>query len=279
MNVISRSHESIPTLLAGNARLATGLDFLNLIRESSVVERFTGLSPMIVGGAVRDVLFEGNNPNDIDIFFYRNDSVPTTQRIINQQLQNAREDLLLWLEDQDIAYESLLSDAAANYFGGNRFLDILSFEWRGVNIQVMIPQNYLNLASNQRSLLKDMPLSAGAGITLENIVFLDTFLCCNEMRHNNIYPAPRNMDVQYYRRKRPNGRILRIANVDSLVYSSLGVKHLNSVSLGTEQITVLEAAPVFNRRYLIEKEINSLFPNLFGNFTMEVADNSLRETL
>lgn len=279
MNVISR--QVMESYLRTNQRLSVGLDFLTLLRAAGIATLDQGYSPIILGGAVRDVVFEGRNPNDIDIFLYR---TPQTGRAMSRasydlSLQNIREDLYLWLEDQEIEVQSLLSERAAEYFEGNRFLDILSFVWQGINIQVMIPQSFQQSASSVKQLLGQMPLISGCGITLENVVFTDSFVCANVLRNQNIFPAAYERDYQYLHRKRPEGRLLRINNIDQMIYSTLGHNSLDSRVTPVSSSHYTSESTGFGRSSLLNAEINSLFPFINGQFRTGVGSSELSETL
>lgn len=269
MNLIEHSY--IQNRLESNSRLSTGLVFLSRLSSEGILDSSTtGLSPAIVGGAVRDVIFENSEPNDIDIFFYRNTSTGNRSRTdYHNSLNRLREDLLLWLEDQNIEHESLLSPQAEGYTQGNRFLDIISFVWLGVNIQVMIPRDFLNTASSVGSLVSQMPLISGAAITLNRLVFSDSFLASQFLRRANIYPAgiERNTDYQYLRRKRPNGRILPISNLDALVYTAMADISLSNFLISAETPSVsVSTERALSRLNLINDGIRQLFPEIGSNF-------------
>lgn len=223
----STSEERIQTLINGNEKLSTGMAFLQLMEEQQILTG--GVESAIVGGAVRDVFFHNQNPNDIDVFLYRTRVTPLmsphyVQYVRDIDFGRAREEILMWLEDQDIEHESLLSERAAEYFGGQRFLDILSFEWRGVNIQIMIPNGDMNTSPlGLDGLLDTMPTYSKVCLTL------DTFAATNAGFTSQFLeekPLCITADIAYLRNKFPDENYIRFANSASLVNHVFGRRHV-----------------------------------------------------
>lgn len=280
MNVISRSR--ISQRLFSNSHLTNGLLFLSRFRTENIMSRATGFSPAIVGGAVRDVVFEGRDPNDIDIFIYRNRDLSRTEvQNSTEAFNNIREDLILWLEDQDIEHRSLLSDSAAQYDAdGNRFLDIIDFVWNGTNIQVMIPRTLMHCASSVKGLISTMPLVSAAALTLEHLVFSDAFLGAQYLKPSNIYPAATDRDFAYLNRKHPEGEILRVTHSDAILFPALSQRALVRYFNDVRPIpTNMENTPVFNATTLVRAGIQEMFPEVGDDFSMRVVASLLEETL
>lgn len=220
--MISIERSSLAVNLAANPVMNAGLSFLNVIRHENMTLLEDGLSPAIVGGAPRDVLFGNSTPNDIDIFFYRNNRTPDSTTGINRSLNYLRENLLVWLDDNEIEFRSLLSENAAAYFGSQRFLDIIEFQYQGATIQVMIPQDRMHTPSGIANLLATMPLVSGIAVTLERVITTNAFIAACELRGHGVYPAAHDRDLQYLRRKVPSGQILRTGSAEQLVFMALG---------------------------------------------------------
>lgn len=220
--MISIERSSLAVDLAANPVMNAGLSFLNVIRHENMTSLEDGLSPAIVGGAPRDVLFGDSTPNDIDIFFYRNNRVPDSTTGINRSLNYLRENLLVWLDDSEIEFRSLLSENAAAYFGSQRFLDIIEFQYQGATIQVMIPQDRMHTPSGVANLLATIPLVSGIAVTLERVITTNAFISSCELRSHGVYPAAHDLDIQYLRRKAPSGQILRTSSSEQLVFMALG---------------------------------------------------------
>lgn len=260
--------------LRSRLSMSIGLDFLELIQRENLSSFTRGVSPIILGGSVRDTLFEQRDPADVDIFFYRNHNFRLTPRETNRMLLELKEDLLLWLDDQGIEYQSLLSERAEEYFHGNRFLDIIDFQWRGAHIQIMIPRNYLNLTDGVKNLLHTMPLISGVGVNLEHVVFTKAFIASNYLRSNNLFPIAHERDLQYLRRKRPNGRYFRIKTVDALIFTALGYLHTHNFrensNISFDDVGFLDMSTA------IRTAVSATFPGL-TNFQVGVSVSIYRQ--
>lgn len=250
------NNDQINARILANDKLSVGMDFLRLIRTEEFATRSDGIVPVIAGGAVRDGLFghkTNREVNDIDIFFHRaviqDGDVPTRtmtavgQERFNETLQNLRENILVWLEDNEIPFESLLSDAAAEYFGGQSFLDILSFEWRGVTIQIMIPNRALHTASSAKSFLFLMPLMSGACLSLERLTMTTGFVASLNMPEGQV-AAGTDRDLPYLRRKFPDHRVVGFNSSPSLVMYALGREYINTqlVSAAPTRVDILTSS-------------------------------------
>lgn len=117
--MITTELENIQGLISSNRKLSVGMDFLRLMRTEGLLEANKGLFPAILGGAVRDGLFLGREINDIDVFlFYDQRSALTTSPLTSRRersdaMADVRQNILAWLEDMEIEWQSLLSDRAS----------------------------------------------------------------------------------------------------------------------------------------------------------------------
>lgn len=265
-----------------NERLNTGLDFLSLLRSEEICPRSRGLSAAIIGGAVRDVFFSNCNPNDIDIFFYANLEGGRTQQRA-QRLVHIKEDLIVWLEDQDIPYESLLREPTSDYADeSQRFLDIISFMWRNTKIQVMIPRDVMNTAGNIFSLVSSMPTFCLIAITLEHLVVGNTFLPAYALAERNIYPCLDSKDVAYVRKKRPNGAMVSVSSSDALIYLAFSVNTEGTIIPTEDTRTpreIFESLNLVRKQTLLSHEIRRRFPAIHHHFRDTTSVVSLNETI
>lgn len=266
--------------VAPNQRLNTGIDFLRLLRSEGICPLGEGLSPAIMGGAPRDVFFSRANPNDIDIFFFANLNYQraSSTRVLN----NLKEDLIVWLEDQNIEYESLLNEASSEYGNVNRFLDIISFNWRDTKIQVMIPSNRLHTSGDVFSLINSMPLFSAIAITQENLIISNVFLAAYKMSESNLYPFTSYKDVAYTRKKRPNGNLIHVASGDCLIYLAFGEDarsmHISPSDQRSPEMIYRSSNPV-RRSTLHQREISRRFTDISPSFRDTSSVTSLNETL
>lgn len=213
--------QDLSSVIAANEKLSVGMEFLRLIRRESFATIEQGIVPTIAGGAVRDGLFPhktNHEVNDIDIFFHRATTEHTShfgdgratraeQQIYDINLQRLRENVMVWLEDNDIPFESLLSEQAAEYFGSQRFLDIISFVWQGVTIQMMIPSNYLSLCSSSKSFLTTMPVISGACLSLDRLTMTPAFVAAINAPQG-VSLSGMDVDLPYIRRKFPDNQVV-----------------------------------------------------------------------
>lgn len=213
--------QNLGSVIVANEKLLVGMEFLRLIRSESFATIQQGIVPVIAGGAVRDGLFPhktNHEVNDIDVFFHRattehsvhfGDARVTRaeQQTFETVLQQLRENIMVWLEDNDIPFESLLSEQAAEYFGSQRFLDIISFVWQGVTIQVMIPSSYLSLCSSAKSFLTTMPIISGACLSLDRLTMSPAFVAAINAPQG-VSLAGMDVDLLYLRRKFPNNEVI-----------------------------------------------------------------------
>lgn len=250
------NNDQINARILANDKLSVGMDFLRLIRTEEFATRSDGIVPVIAGGAVRDGLFghkTNREVNDIDIFFHRaveqdGDAPTRTMGVartdqFNDTLRNLRENILVWLEDNEIPFESLLSDAAAEYFGGQSFLDILSFEWRGVTIQIMIPNRAIHTSASAKNFLFLMPLMSGACLSLERLTMTTGFVASLNMPAGQV-AAGTDRDLPYLRRKFPDHQVVGFNSSPSLVMYALGREYINTqlVSAAPTRVDILTSS-------------------------------------
>lgn len=222
MIYVSTEESFLSSRIGRSESLSTGMDFLRLMDEQSLLTG--GVESAIVGGAVRDVLFHNTTPNDIDIFLYKasvgNNMSPSLRAALQDvDFELARENIILWLEDQEIEYTSLISDRAAEYFGGNRFLEILDFNWRDKHFQIMIPsEGHSAIGRGLDWLLGTMPTYSKLCLTLDYFYASNAGVACQFMAEK---PLCIETDIMYLRNKFPNERYIRFSNSTDLVFHSL----------------------------------------------------------
>lgn len=259
--MITTELSNIQGLISSNSKLTAGMDFMRLMRTEGLLEASRGLFPAIVGGAVRDGLFTGREINDIDIFIFRDGRSPaavqqlTNTRDLEQEMRDYRQNLLAWLEDMEIDSRSLLSDRAASYFGGQRFLDIIEFVWNSVTIQVMIPAGN-TLQHGVDNLLRTMPIYSALAITQEYLRMFDTTAAHMWLPEGTYFVATER-DVPYLRHKFPQGRALPVSNSREAAMLALTQYHrtvtLDEVNLNDTASMNVNSANSMCRRALAEK--------------------------
>lgn len=215
--MITTELRNIAHLVAAKPKLQAGVDFMHLMRTEGILEAAKGFFPAICGGAVRDGLFTGREINDVDIFLFREmhspvaTDNPRTGAVLAQELEAVRQNLLSWLEDEEITSTSLLNTRAASYFGEQRFIDIIEFEWHDTRIQVMIPV-VGQISSSLDYLLRTMPIYSGVALTMEHLRLFDATLASYYLPDNNYFVVnPR--DASYLQNKfGPNARVIPVNN-------------------------------------------------------------------
>lgn len=223
--MITTELENIQGLISSNRKLSVGMDFLRLMRTEGLLEANKGLFPAILGGAVRDGLFLGREINDIDVFlFYDQRSALTTSPLTSRRersdaMADVRQNILAWLEDMEIEWQSLLSDRASAYFGQNQFHEIIQFVWRETTIQVMIP-NGESLNSSIDGLMRTMPLYSTVALTLNYLRVYDLALA-NFCMPRNHYFVGTEKDIPYLRNKAPTGVFIPVSNTNTAISSAL----------------------------------------------------------
>lgn len=273
----STSEERIQTLINGNEKLSTGMAFLQLMEEQQILTG--GVESAIVGGAVRDVFFHNQNPNDIDVFLYRARVAPLMSRNYVQYVRDidfgrAREEILMWLEDQDIEHESLLSERAAEYFGGQRFLDILSFEWNGVNIQIMIPNGDMNTSPlGLDGLLDTMPTYSKLCLTLDTFASTNAGFASQFLEEK---PLCITADIAYLRNKFPDERFIRFSNSGNLVTYVFGRSNTVTGRISDLGRTLDEVAPVPTNLSLLLPEVQRVLGENAAIGTYHPPENTRR---
>jgi len=253
-----------------NRKLAVGRHFLSLLSDEGLLPSNYSLRPVILGGVVRDTVFREREPNDVDIFFYRNLDILNTMgsssaRVhVDRDLRLLKENLLVWLEDLGLEYESLLTENDGQYPGSvGRFLDILSFEWSGVNIQIMIPSNYLNTSMSIGNLLASMPVVCGVGMTQNYIYSTYAFAGSLPLLSSGVYPIAHDRDIAYVVKKfGEDALIRRYNNSDELVQDSLGRIHSGFATVPAGTVSGRDRMPQVTKQILVQNHYASLFGDI-----------------
>ena len=133
--MITIPFEVIESRVLANEKLSKGVDLIKELTSQLIIPN--GIVPVICGGAVRDVLVKGTDPNDIDIFFVRGEGDITSRR--EEVFSLLRDNLYLWLEDNEIEWNSLLRQSNYEEFSPAQYSDIVNFEKDGVQFQLMVP--------------------------------------------------------------------------------------------------------------------------------------------
>lgn len=145
--------DAIQGQVNGSQHITKGLELLESLTSSLVIPN--NVIPLISGGAVRDVFFRNATPHDVDIFFVLDDRSMIYHNSWLDDLSNSLyRNILLWLEDQNIEWTSLLlsddEDIFAQYQGSDErlgFNDIIQFTFDGIVIQLMIPSRVLRIST------------------------------------------------------------------------------------------------------------------------------------
>lgn len=262
-----------------NRKLAVGRHFLNLLSDEGLLTSDYSLRPVILGGVVRDAVFREREPNDVDIFFYRNLVVlnsmgSSSARVrVDRDLRLLKENLLVWLEDLGLEYESLLTENDGQYPGSvGRFLDIISFEWSGATIQIMIPSNYLNTSMSVGNLLSSMPIVCGVGMTQNYIYSTYAFAGSLPMLTSRVYPIAHDRDIAYVVKKfGENSLIRRYNNSDELVNDSLGRSYSEFATVPASTVSGRDRMPQVTKQTLVRNYFTSLFGDI--EFTIGAASS------
>ena len=221
--------------IAASEKLSVGYDFMQLIRSEGLVDVTTGLFPAICGGAVRNGLFLNTPINDVDIFLFKSSSGDRRVQLSTQRdLDQIRDNILSWLEDEGIESQSLLS---SNYMGNQTFTDIIQFVWRNVTIQVMIP-GVTSASQSIDNLLRTLPIYSSVVLTLEylrmfNITVAQYYL------PEHVYYVGSDRDISYLRNKDPNSTVIPIANAGDAIGPALS-QFVNTLPLGNVNLSDAE---------------------------------------
>lgn len=129
MITIPISNPSVQAKINRSEHLSVGMDLIRQwTRDLAIPD---GVVPLIAGGAVRDVFFKGTTPHDVDFFFGR-DGITTTPSTAGVDTKN---NLMEWLEDNEIVVTSLSTEARAEYDQNGLFIDIVEFTYMGLRCQ------------------------------------------------------------------------------------------------------------------------------------------------
>lgn len=268
--MISFPISSLNPVKLNNHKLGIGRAFLNLLSSEDILPSDYSLSPILLGGVVRDSVFREREPNDIDIFFYRNLETirslgsSTSRSRVDMDLSRLQENLLVWLEDIGLEYESLLVENNGQYpNSAGRFLDILSFEWSGATIQVMIPLNYMNTAHSVSNLLASMPLICGVGMTKNFIYTTNAFAGALNMLGSGVHPVAHDRDVAYITKKfGENALIRRYDGSEQLVQDGLSAIFGEFAVVTAGSVTNRDNMPRVTQTELIRRYYVSLFGDI-----------------
>lgn len=263
--MITTELSNIQGLISSNAKLSVGVDFLRLMRTEGLLEASKGLFPAICGGAVRNGLFTGREINDIDVFLFRDSRSPAyqggldTTTALLHELTEVRQNILSWLEDQEIEWQSLLSDAASAYFGSQQFLEIVQFVWREVTIQIMIPTSR-HLSNGIDHLMRTMPLYSAVALTMDYVRVYDLALA-NYCLPRNQYFVGTERDIPYLRHKFPGGVYLPVSGSREASVAALSF-FIESAPLADINMNDSQMMGINSTNSLLKRAYKSKFPDL-----------------
>lgn len=161
--MITIPNSYISSTVLGSEHLTKGLSLIeSWITDLAIPDR---ISPVIAGGAVRDVFFKNQTPHDIDIFFTISGAVPASRR--REVGLETYQRVMEWLEDQEITTTSLSVERRREYEGDTQYLDIIEIEWQGIPVQLMFPE----YPSNINTLMDSFPMMCKGMLGREALYF------------------------------------------------------------------------------------------------------------